>query len=100
MRNVSLLLAIYLLAACGQPKGRVKEGDEGDLVGSRTAGAGVAEQAMRASARPPLASARAMASTSACGSSPEIAAIRDRVSVPSSSHSATRGCSRVKAGRQ
>jgi hypothetical protein len=39
MRNVSLLLAIYLLAACGQPKGRVKEGDEGDLVGSRTAGA-------------------------------------------------------------
>jgi hypothetical protein len=39
MRNVSLLLAIYPLAACGQPKGRVKEGDEGDLVGSRTAGA-------------------------------------------------------------
>ena len=39
MRNLCLLLALSFLASCGQPKGRIKEGDEGDLVGSRSAGA-------------------------------------------------------------
>jgi hypothetical protein len=38
MRTTVLVLAC-LAFACNKPKGRVKSGDEGDLVGSRTAGA-------------------------------------------------------------
>lgn len=37
-RTIVLLLGCLALA-CNNPKGRVKSGDEGDLVGSRTAGA-------------------------------------------------------------
>jgi len=40
MRIMTLLLALSVAFACaGKPKGRVKSGDEGDLVGSKTAGA-------------------------------------------------------------
>ena len=40
MRIITLLLALSVAFACaGKPKGRVKSGDEGDLVGSKTAGA-------------------------------------------------------------
>ncbi len=40
MRTKSLILVAFLAFGCkGSPKGRVKSGDEGDLVGSKTAGA-------------------------------------------------------------
>lgn len=39
MRRKTLILLACLACACNNPKGRVKGGDEGDLVGSKTAGA-------------------------------------------------------------
>ncbi len=40
MRGIALILLAFLSFGCnGSPKGRVKSGDEGDLVGARTAGA-------------------------------------------------------------
>jgi hypothetical protein len=39
MRTRSLIVLACLAFACNNPKGRVKSGDEGDLVGSKTAGA-------------------------------------------------------------
>ena len=40
MRTTTLFLLVSLMLGCeGSPKGRVKSGDEGDLVGSKTAGA-------------------------------------------------------------
>jgi hypothetical protein len=40
MRTMTLILLASLVFGCeGSPKGRVKGGDEGDLVGSKTAGA-------------------------------------------------------------
>ncbi|MFI5401504.1 MAG: penicillin-binding protein activator LpoB [Planctomycetota bacterium] len=39
MRTKSLIVIACLAFGCNNPKGRVKSGDEGDLVGSKTAGA-------------------------------------------------------------
>jgi len=39
MRKTIVILLGCLAFACNNPKGRVKSGDEGDLVGSKTAGA-------------------------------------------------------------
>jgi len=38
MRTMTLVLVVFLASACNKPKGRIKSGDEGDLVGSKTAG--------------------------------------------------------------
>ncbi len=39
MRTKTVILLVCLASGCNDPKGRVKSGDEGDLVGSKTAGA-------------------------------------------------------------
>ena len=39
MRGTTVVLLVCLAFGCNNPKGRVKSGDEGDLVGSKTAGA-------------------------------------------------------------
>ncbi|MHC4223833.1 MAG: hypothetical protein ACYSX0_16460 [Planctomycetota bacterium] len=44
MRTVTLLLVTFSLAACSKPAGRIKTGDEGDLVGSSTAGSATYNQ--------------------------------------------------------